>query len=161
MTYSISKTFFYFFEVFVNVAGFVVLMFVVANLSNLGYKKATKQKFEWLWFDIRVISLIVCFSFLGFAIGLMIGLSQSPVVQVAIPAMMTFYGGFITYLFAKDSFKSDSGKYGTIFSVIAVSVFLIFGIEIGAEEKNNALEIKRKFDLHYFEQEEAIKKKYR
>jgi len=91
----------------------------------------------------------------------MIGLSQSPVVQAAIPALLTFYGGFVTYLFTKDNFKDDASKYTTVCSMIAVSFFLMYGVEVGSAEKNEALKSKRQFDLYYFEQEEAIKHKYK
>ena len=39
------------------------------------------------------------FSFLGLTVGLMSGLSKSPVVGVIIPSILTFYGGVIYYLF--------------------------------------------------------------
>jgi hypothetical protein len=35
------------------------------------------------------------------------------------------------------------------------------GIEVGGKEKNFAIESRAKFDLHYFELQEKIKKKYR
>lgn len=159
---SYSKTFLFFGEALLNILVVVAIAFIATNIFLWVRSRfvSPRQKFKLHFFDRTVLLLVVAFSFLGYTIGLLIGLSQSPVVQAAIPALLTFYGGFITYLFAKESVKSEA-KTAIILSVIAVSFFLIYGVEIGSLEKNKALESAKKFELYYFEKEEQIKKKYR
>jgi hypothetical protein len=161
MSLEISKTLIWFAQPLLNVTLIFITAFLLLNLWSLLKTWLQKNPFKWIFIDAKIITLVTCFAFLGYGIGLMIGLSQSPVVQVAIPAFMTFYGGFVTYLFAKDSFKDDETRYAIMFSVMAVSLFLMHGIEVGGVEKNRAITSRRKFDLHYFEREEAIKKRYR
>lgn len=159
MEFQLSKTFMFFLQVILNLLVFIVAAWGIANIIQLIRKKRTG--FIWIFFDRQILAFVLCFSFLGFAIGLMIGLSQSPVVQAAIPALLTFYGAFVTYLFAKDAFRDETTKYATVYSIIAVSFFLMYGIEVGSSEKNQAVKSRREFDLYYFEREEAIKQKYK
>jgi len=104
--------------------------------------------------------MVFGFSFLGFAIGLLVGFSISPVVQVVIPAILTFYGGFLTYLFSKDSIGDKKRYIGILLSAMAVSFFLIYGVEVGSKERNAATKSQKEFDLYYMEKEAAIRKKY-
>lgn len=161
MPQNVSKTFIFFGEALLNLVIIALAILIVTNLIRLLRSIKGKEKFQFNFFDATVFMTILGFSFLGFAIGLLIGLSQSPVVHVAIPALLTFYGGFLTFLFAKDSFKDQKGKIATILSVMAVSFFLIYGVEVGSREKNAALDSQKKSELYYFELQEEIKKKYR
>ena len=137
-----------------------LIVLVVFNLVSLiTKKKNTKPRFYG--FDRGAFLLTLSFSFLGFTIGLLVGLSQSAVVHVTIPALLTFYGGFLTYLFAKDSFTTEIARKTILISAIAVSVFLIYGVEIGAAEKSHAIKTQRENDMYFLDKEEAIKKRYR
>jgi hypothetical protein len=160
MSASISKSVLYFFNTISNLAIFLVLALVVINLSRFIISAVVKKKFTFYFFKVSTLLVMLCFSFLGLSIGLLVGLSQSPVVHVTIPGLLTFYGGFITFLFAKDSFKDEEGKLSTLLSAIAVSCFLIYGVELGAAEKNAAVKSAKEFELKYFELQEAIKHKY-
>ncbi|WP_325538411.1 hypothetical protein [Chitinophaga sp.] len=139
---------------------FMLAAVIVINLSRLIISKVKKSKFTFYFFSISTVLVMVCFAFLGLSIGLLVGLSQSPVVHVTIPALLTFYGGFITFLFAKDSFKDEEGKLSVLLSAIMVSCFLIYGVELGSIEKNAAIKSAKAFELKYFELQEAIKHKY-
>jgi hypothetical protein len=161
MSVSISKSVIFFLNTVSNLALFLAVAFIIVNLSRLIISAFSKdKKFTFYFFKVSTILLMLCFSFLGLSIGLLVGLSQSPVVNVTIPALFTFYGGFITYLFAKDSFKDDEGKLATILSAIAVSCFLIYGVELGSKEKNAAIKSAKEFDLRYLEEELKIKHEY-
>ncbi|MBL7743879.1 MAG: hypothetical protein JNN00_10440, partial [Chitinophagaceae bacterium] len=157
MSASISKSVIFFFSTVSNLALFLVAGLIVVNLSRFIIAAVTKKRFTFYFFKIGTVLVMLCFSFLGLSIGLLVGLSQSPVVNVTIPALFTFYGGFITYLFAKDSFKDDEGKLTTILSAIAVSCFLIYGVELGSREKNAAIRSAKDFDLKYLQEELKIK----
>lgn len=160
MTFTISKSLTYFFGTITNLFLFLVAALIVVNLVRFVFHFFTKKKFTFYFFKAGTVLLSLCFSFLGLSIGLLVGLSQSPVVHVTVPALFTFYGGFITYLFAKDSFKDDEGKLATILSAIAVSCFLIYGVELGAREKNVAFKSGKEFDLQYLEEELRIKQQF-
>ena len=160
MSASISKSVIFFFSTVSNLALFLVTGLIVVNLSRFIIAAVTKKRFTFYFFKIGTVLVMLCFSFLGLSIGLLVGLSQSPVVNVTIPALFTFYGGFITYLFAKDSFKDDEGKLTTILSAISVSCFLIYGVELGSREKNAAIRSAKEFDLKYLQEELKIKKEY-
>lgn len=160
MSASISKSVIFFFSTVSNLALFLVTGLIVVNLSRFIIAAVTKKRFTFYFFKIGTVLVMLCFSFLGLSIGLLVGLSQSPVVNVTIPALFTFYGGFITYLFAKDSFKDDEGKLTTILSAISVSCFLIYGVELGSREKNAAIRSAKEFELKYLQEELKIKKEY-
>jgi hypothetical protein len=157
----VSKTFIFFGEAFFNYILIVLGFFLVYNLVQFfsSYKK--KAKFKLHVFEGVILLMITVFSLMGFAIGLLVGYSLSPVVHVVIPALLTFYGGFLTYLFSKDSFQDSKRFIGILLSALGVSFFLMYGIEIGTNERYAATEAQKKFDLYYLDQEEAIKKKYK
>lgn len=161
MEVEISKTFLFFGQAVLNLGIVIIALFLIGNLFKLAESLKQKTKFKIYFFDRMIILMTMGFSLLGFAIGLLVGLSLSPVVEVVIPALLTFYGGFLTYLFSRDSVK-DTKKYsGIIISAMAVSFFLIYGVEIGSAERNAAIKSQKEFNLYYLEQEEAIKKKYK
>jgi hypothetical protein len=160
MSVSISKSVLYFFSTVSNLFLFLTLALIIINLCRVFIALILKKKFTFYFFKVSTVLIMLCFSFLGLSIGLLVGLSQSPVVNVTIPGLLTFYGGFITYLFAKDSFKDEEGKLATLLSAIAVSCFLIYGVELGSNEKNAAVKSSKEFELKYFESQEEIKHKY-
>ena len=160
MAFSISKSVMYFGSTLINLFIAVVLSLILVNLIRKMKAARTKETFTFYVLSATTLLVVICFSFLGLSIGLLIGLSQSPVVQVAIPGLLTFYGGFITFLFAKDSFKDEEAKLATILSAIAVSCFLIYGVELGAIEKNAAVKSAKEFDLDFLDKQDSIKAKY-
>jgi hypothetical protein len=161
MQVDVSKTFFFFGEALLNLVFIIIAFFSVFNVIHLIASVKRKTRFRLQFFNGITVLMISAFSFLGFAIGLLVGFSVSPVVHVVIPALLTFYGGFLTYIFSKDS-PNDSRKYISILlSAIAVSIFLIYGVEVGSKERNEAAKSQKEFDLYYMEKEEAIKQKYR
>ena len=158
MVANFSKTFLFFGEVLLNLAIIFILALVINNLARL-FSSKEKSKFKIQFLDPMTLLIVSGFSFLGFAIGLLVGFSISPVVQVVIPALLTFYGGFLTYLFSKDSSKNPGQYIGVLFAAMAVSFFLIYGVEIGTTERNAAIKNQKEFDLYYLEKEQAIRKK--
>ena len=95
-------------------------------------RKFKKTKNELLPGSILYFFLLsVSFSCLGLTIGLLIGLSISPVIGVVIPALLTFFGGFITYAFVFGNKKEEDG-YIMIIILFTVSFFLILGSDYGA-----------------------------
>jgi hypothetical protein len=71
--------------------------------------------------------LSVAFSFLGLTIGIHIGLSESPVIGVIIPALLTFIGGIMIYAFVfTDKHKMQDG-YVLLTIMISLSFFLMMG----------------------------------
>ncbi|HEX7847851.1 MAG TPA: hypothetical protein VF476_18755 [Chitinophagaceae bacterium] len=164
MTATASKSLQYFLSTSVNVVLLLTAVMVLTNLVRLIRHIIAKpkpgSKFSFYFIKSSSLLLIFCFSFLGLSIGLLVGLSQSPVVHVTIPALLTFYGGFITYLFAKDSFKDEESRLATILSAIAVSCFLLYGVELGSTEKNAAIKSAKEFDLKYLQEELRIRQLY-
>lgn len=103
-----------------------LLLFLIGKGSSS--LKISRDAFPYLLF------LSVSFSFLGITIGLLIGLSLSPVIGVVIPALLTFFGGFITYSFV---FKNNSRKDGYVMLLIlfSISLFLIIGVDYGSKNR--------------------------
>lgn len=75
------------------------------------------------------------FSFLGLAIGLLAGLSKSPVVGVTISALLTLCGAVVSYVFIAGAPKADGALASRAMSMIvlvALSVSLMLGVDYGA-----------------------------
>ncbi|HTE01632.1 MAG TPA: hypothetical protein VK668_20230 [Mucilaginibacter sp.] len=75
--------------------------------------------------------LAISFSFLGLTIGILIGLSESPVIGLIIPALLTFFGGFIIYAFVFAAKKSVQDGYVLLIILLCVSFFLMLGSDYG------------------------------
>jgi hypothetical protein len=75
--------------------------------------------------------LSIAFSFLGLSTGILIGLSLSPVIGVVIPALLTFFGGFMTYIFVFGKKAIEDG-YVMMTIAITLSFFLILGSDYSA-----------------------------
>ena len=68
------------------------------------------------------------FGGLGAFIGLLAGLSETPVVGVVLPAVLTFMGGVTAYLFATQ--KESRAMTGSL--LLSFSILLIVGVYLGA-----------------------------
>ncbi len=158
---TISKTFIFFGEALLNLSIIVVIISLLYNLLKYFYFFKQRATFKLSLPDKITILTITAFAFLGYAIGLLVGLSLSPVVQVVIPALLTFYGGFLTYLLSKDAFANSKKLITILLSAMAVSFFLIYGVEIGSVERDDATKIQKESDLKYLNKEDSIKYKYR
>ena len=156
-----SETFIFFGELILNLFFIIIALFVIYNLLKLGESLRKKTKLKIHYLNRLSILIVSSFSFLGFAIGLLVGFSISPVVQVVIPALLTFYGGFLTYIISKESIVDQQRYISVLLSAMAISFFLIYGIEIGTAERNKAVANNKEMDLRYLQKEEAIKKQYR
>lgn len=97
------------------------------------------------------------FSFMGLSIGILTGWSSSPVVGVVIPALLTFYGGMVSYSFLFK--KEKSSQLNSIVlsgSLISISFFLIIGTDYGtsirvkAERNNTIIEMQDKMKYETF-----------
>ncbi len=156
-----SKAFLFFGEFLLNLCIIIFSLFAIKNIYELVISLRSKTTAKIHVIDGLSILIVSAFSFLGFAIGLLVGFSISPVVQAVVPALLTFYGGFLTYLTSKDS-GMDRRKYiSMLLAAMAVSFFLIYGVEVGTEERNAATKVTKDTELYYLDKEEAIKKKYR
>ena len=83
-----------------------------------------------------VITLSNCsFSLLGFATGWLIGLSKSPTVSEIMPAIFTFFAGFIAFLFSRKKASSSLGQIMILLLIGAFSLWLILGVEFGIKRK--------------------------
>jgi len=114
----------YYFE-----AALFALLFLVSALI-LALIKATAKNYKTL-LDLCLICLSA--SFLGTTLGLFIGLSNSPVVGVFVPALLTFCSGLVTYFFiSKDTKFAYENRFIVILNLIFLSFFLIAGAEKGS-----------------------------
>ena len=156
-----SRTFIFFGECLLNLCIIIFSLFIINNIYQLIISIRTKTKPKIHLLNGLSVLVVSAFSFLGFAIGLLVGFSISPVVQVVIPALLTFYGGFLTYLTSKDSGIDRRQYISVLLSAMAVSFFLIYGVEIGNTERNAATKGIKDTELYFLEKQEAIKKKYR
>lgn len=156
-----SKTFFFFGELVLNLFIVIIILFILYNLWKCIDNNRKGITFKIYSFNHLSILIVSSFSFLGFTIGLLVGMSLSPVVQVVIPALLTFYGGFLTYIISKESMLDKQRYISVLLSAIAISFFLIYGVEIGSAERNIATKNSKDIELYYLEKQEAIKKKYR
>ncbi len=121
---------------------------------------------RFLMTDLKAIApliIINCFlinlgfSFMGLSIGILTGWSSSPVVGVVIPALLTFYGGMVSYSFLFK--KEKSSQLNSIVlsgSLISISFFLIIGTDYGtsirvkAERNNTIIEMQDKMKYETF-----------
>lgn len=104
-------------------------------------KKQTAGKYLSFYF-----LLAVSFSFLGLTIGIMVGLSESPVIGVVLPALLTFIGGFIIYAFV----FSDNSKLGNGYVLMLILISLSFFLMLGSGYSSISRSI---FDSHEKEYE--------
>lgn len=108
----------------------ILLYWIIFIIILEIYKRIFKKKMNIEGFFLINLG----FSYLSFTVGVLVGLSRTPVVDVTIPAILTFLGGFITYIFVNKKFHIENRKLISII-LIMTSFFLIFGVEIGAEHR--------------------------
>lgn len=108
---------------------FLVLVFIIKNKFKIYSIFRTRKLFE-----IYLIS--ISSSFLGTTLGLFIGLSNTPVVGVFVPALLTFISGIITYFYVtkKDEFVYENRIIVSI-NLILISFFLVVGAAKGSEKR--------------------------
>jgi hypothetical protein len=97
-----------------------VLIFGMYRLLKRGTAKNTIVYF---------LLVAIAFSFLGLTIGIHIGLSESPVIGVIIPALLTFIGGFMLYVFV----FTDKSKVQDGFVLLIIMISLCFFLMIGSD----------------------------
>jgi len=106
--------------------------------------------------------LSIAFSFLGLTIGILIGLSESPVIGLIIPALLTFFGGFIIYAFVFASKKKIEDGYVLLLILLSVSFFLMLGSDYGGsarcdyDAKESEYEYAQKKDFELFKHNLSI-----
>jgi hypothetical protein len=119
--------------------------------------------------------VIIGFSYIGMTLGLLTGLSLSPVVQAVIPALLVFMTGLSAYMFrGKESKPNETSKESelknykiAVSALIFISVFLMYGLEIGSgiraaseyetkiierDFKNEQLKFEKKLELQYLKE---------
>ncbi len=156
-----SKTFYFLASTLANLGLLFIAYWIIVNSISFIRSRKSKTPFQWKRLSPDIMMATVCFSILGMIIGLLIGLSQSPVVGVAIPALLTFYSGFLTFFLAKDIFRNQEIKTLILVSITFNAIFMMYGLELGTREKNTAVTSAKNFDLYYLEKQLEIQKKYK
>ena len=111
-----------------------VLLFLVKGVQSLSNKK-------WVQIDKNAFVLLFLslgFGFLGLTLGIFVGFSSSPVINVIIPALLSFIGGFITFLFISPKVNSISNRIGAGMFLSVLSITVIYGTEIGINSRLKA-----------------------
>lgn len=129
LKFSLSDFYYLYIYTAIILAIFFCLLFFLQKHSKLEKKKRIQIL-------IYFYGLSLGFSFLGLTTGLLIGLSKSPVVGVVIPALLTFFGGFVTYSFIFAQKKYEDG-YVMIVILLCVSFSLILGVDYGTSIRLN------------------------
>lgn len=76
----------------------------------------------------------VGFSILGLAIGILTGLSRTPVVDITIPALLTFLAGFVTYVFITPKYNFENRLMASL-AIFSMAFFLLYGSDKGADAR--------------------------
>lgn len=84
---------------------------------------------------VNAAAVAAAFSFLGFTIGMNVGLSLTPVVGTIIPAVLTFIAGIAAYLFFNEKYNSMNNRAMALALIISISFFIQLGDEIGAKKR--------------------------
>lgn len=115
-----------------------VILFVLIYLPFffLGKVKKKKEIVQPLYIGLVLLG----FSFFGLSIGLLIGLSETPVLGTLGPTLLTFLGGLTVYFFLKGK-KEDSSlfKRNMIMSslgLIFLPINLFLGVVYGGVERS-------------------------
>lgn len=127
------------------------ILYIISNIVRR-FSSALKKVDGKFFVYLTIIN--ISFSFTGLSIGILTGWSSSPVVGVVIPALLTFYGGMVSYAFIFK--KSDTNKNDGLImacSLISISLFLIVGTDYGTsirvrEESNNRI-IEKQDQIEY------------
>ncbi len=103
---------------------------------------------------IYLFAIANSFSLLGLTMGLLIGLSLTSVIGIVIPALLTFFGGFLTYVFVLGNKKALDG-YIMVIILSSISFFMIVGVDYGSamriefveQEQDRIEHRKREFEI--------------
>lgn len=156
----VSKTFLFYAQALIFFltlwVGYLLLVFIISvafKKRQLIYNVIRSHRKEFLF--------TAGFGCLGFTLGLLIGFTTSPIAQFIVPALLTFLGGFVTMLLTRQK-GTDIVPYATIVSaLIFIPVFVVFGLELGSFEREQAQYKKHKQEMHYLEEELQIRAKYK
>jgi hypothetical protein len=132
---------FYWFYLFIAVfwvSVFIVISRLKKTLAKIGIKATPKQL-------LYLCSTAVSFSFFGMTMGLLVGQSLAPVVGVVIPALLTFLGGFMAYVFIFGRKRVFDG-YTMIIILVSISLFLIVGADYGAAMRTEFTQQEQDFE---------------
>lgn len=108
---------------------------------------------------LNIFLIALGFSFLGLTIGIILGLSQSPLGQVIISTIFTLIGGVSVYLFAgKENhvFQKENQRYVSML-LIGISLFLIIGMENASIERVRAESLIKQQELNIQKELERYK----
>jgi hypothetical protein len=141
---------FYWFYLLVPIF-WLTLFFLIKPIVKRLFKLSETNKIGFYFYLIAV-----SFSYLGLTIGLLIGLSLSPVIGVVIPALLTFFGGFTTYIFVFGKKTPEEGYLMSLI-IISLSLFLILGSDYGAAIRNKYTNNKDEYDYKMKERFEEFK----
>ena len=135
----------------------IIFWCLVFGIVRLTKKMAQKNSLFYF------LLLAIAFSFLGLTIGIHIGLSESPVIGVIIPALLTFIGGIMIYAFVfSDKHKMQDG-YVLLVIMISLSFFLMLGsdyacsvrVDYDAKEQDYLYAQKKDFEIFKSELEKG------
>lgn len=118
---------------------FILIYALVYFLYWRGKDKNLMQIFDEF---LMIFLLSVAFSFFGLTVGLMTGLSESPVIESAITAIFSLFGGFASLaFFSKESGGINTYKYNIriiALFFISVSFCMMLGLDYGSQQRLEA-----------------------
>lgn len=121
----------------------IILFCFVFYILSFGLIKFFKKNISFES-SIEVFLIVLGFTLFGFSLGLIVGLSRSPVIAALTPAFLTFIGGFLVFIFVqKNDLLSIQNKITSAFIMVGISISLIYGIEIGARERQNITNVEK------------------
>lgn len=92
-------------------------------------KKAIKPSSEA--FGVNNLGIIVSgFLCFGLSLGILSAGSRQPIMQAVVPAILTFYGGIVSYVFYNKDYNNTYNRIVGILSLMLISA----GMAIGAGE---------------------------
>jgi hypothetical protein len=155
----VSKTFIFFLQALMAFAILWFCYWLIYTTINYIRHKLYRQAFTPVKFGNSFI-YSAAFSCLGYTLGLLVGFTTSPIAQFIIPALLTFLGGFVTILLSKEKATQTSDRTVAA-ALLVIPFFLVFGLEIGAAERDKATRITKLKELHYLELELKLRKLYK
>ena len=113
------------------------ILFLVLSIIILLIRKSSNIDKKIKILDIGILSIASCaFGFLGISIGISMGLSNSPIVETIIPAILTFAGAFVSFLLIKSNQEvKRNSQFIAALGLIFLSYFIIKGLEKGVESR--------------------------
>jgi len=129
-------TYYFFFPLLVATSVHFIFVFSVVFVKAVFDRHLVRPKFFSLFPEYLKYSLP--FLVLSFVIGFLSGVSQQPTLSALVPAVMSFFGGAIAFIYVNDSKKLDLMAV----VMISFSVTLVYSMKAGAtireiERENN------------------------